>query len=414
MSRNLLFIIFISLALRLISLNQSLWLDEAISANVVKNYSYQNIVTQFSINDFHPPLFYLTLKSWTSVFGLSEVGLRSMSVLFSLITIFLVYKYFGFWSSILLSLNPLYLYYSQEARMYSMVTLFIFCAFLAFRKNKPLIYYIFTFLSLFTFYGSVFFFASVSLYFLIKKDYKKFIIYSLAPAFALLCLSPLLITQYQNSKEMLKTVLNWSSVLGPANLKNLLLIPIKFTLGRISFYPKFIYYFISFILAIPLWSILLIKSFKSKKPAFIFWTTLFIGFIFSLFTPMFQYFRFLYLIPFMCIIVNKNKFYSAIFLFFSCLYLFLPQFHREDWKGLVSTLPNTIYMITSASDPVKYYNSNMIIKDLSLEPSENSITVIPYITQIHGLNYSDNLNKLGYKKISTNNFRDLITENWSK
>jgi hypothetical protein len=414
MTRNLFIILIVSLILRLISLNQSLWLDEAISANVAKNYSYQNIITQFSTHDFHPPLFYLTLKSWTSIFGFSEIGLRSMSVFFALLTIVLMYLHFGFWPSLLLSLNPLFLYYSGEARMYSMVTFFVFFAFLAFRKNKPIIYYIFTFLSLFTFYGSIFFFASVSLYFLLKKDFKKFIIYSLAPTIALLFLSPLLIIQYQNSQEMLKTVLNWSSVLGPANLKNLLLIPIKFTLGRISFYPKIFYYFISFVLVVPLWIIIFFKSIKLTKVSFVFWSTLVIGFVFSLFTPMFQYFRFLYLVPFMCLILRKNYFYSLIFFIFSSIYLFIPQFHREDWKSLASSLPNTIYMIVSASDPVKYYNSNIIIKDLSIAPIENTITVVPYISEIHGLNYQNNLSELGYSKTSTQSFRELKTEIWSK
>ena len=414
MTKKIIFLIFITLALRLISLNQSLWLDETISANVVKNYSYQEIITKFGPGDFHPPFFYLTLKAWTSVFGFSEIGLRSLSVLFSLITIFLVYKNFGFWPSLLLSVNPLFVYYSQEARMYSMVTLLVLLSFLSFQKNKIFLYFLFTFLSLFTFYGLIFFFVSVSLYFLIKKDYKNFIIYSFAPALALIFLSPLLIIQYQNSRELLKSVLNWSSVLGTANLKNLLLIPVKFAIGRISFYPKIIYYLISAILVIPLWTILFFKSFKNRQVSFIFWSTLIIGFIFSLFTPMFQYFRFLYLLPFFCILLRKSYFYSFIFFIFSCIYLFNPAFHREEWKSLVASLPNTIYMIKTASDPVIYYNSNIKIIDLATPPTENKITVIPYISEIHGLDYQTNLQKLGYQKISTQSFRELTTEIWSK
>jgi uncharacterized membrane protein len=113
MDKKLLFLIVVSLLLRLISLNQSLWLDEAITANVVKNNSYQNIVTRFSPNDFHPPLFYLTQKTWSSVFGYSEVGLRSMSVTFAVLTVILVYLHFGFRPGLLLTLKQLYLYYSQ-------------------------------------------------------------------------------------------------------------------------------------------------------------------------------------------------------------------------------------------------------------------------------------------------------------
>ncbi|MFA7301267.1 MAG: hypothetical protein WC069_03090 [Candidatus Shapirobacteria bacterium] len=413
MTKKLLLLIFITLSLRLISLNQSLWLDEAISANVVKNYSYQNIITKFSPSDFHPPLYYLTLKSWSSVFGFSQIGLRSFSVFCSLLTIILVYLYFGFCPSLLLSLNPLCLYYSGEARMYSLVTMLVFLSFLSFKKNNKLLYVVFTFLSLSTFYGSIFFFASISLYFLLKKDYKNFIFYSLSPVLSLLILSPLLIVQYQNSREVLKSVLNWSSVLGSSNLKNLLLIPIKFTIGRISFYPKVIYYLISFVLVVPLWSLLFLKSFKSKQVSFVFWTTLFIGFIFSIFTPMFQYFRFLYLIPFLCIIINKNIFYSFIFLLFSSVYLFNPVFHREDWKSLSASLPSKVYMISSFADPIKYYK-NIEISDIRQPILENTITVVPYGESIHDFDHNNYLNNLGYKKISTNNFRELTSENWVK
>lgn len=134
MNKKIFLVIIIALVLRLISLNQSLWLDEAISANVVKNYSYTDILGKFSPSDFHPPLYYFTLKAWTSVFGFSEISLRFPSIIFSLITIYLVFRFFGFYPSLLLSLNPLYLYYSQEARMYSLVTLLVFCAYLAFKK----------------------------------------------------------------------------------------------------------------------------------------------------------------------------------------------------------------------------------------------------------------------------------------
>ena len=56
-------ILLFSLGLRLISIDQSLWLDEAISANVAK-LSIEKIIPTFSVGDFHPPLFYLVLNLW--------------------------------------------------------------------------------------------------------------------------------------------------------------------------------------------------------------------------------------------------------------------------------------------------------------------------------------------------------------
>jgi hypothetical protein len=394
----LLFLVII-FGLRLISLNQSLWLDEAISAQVTKTYSYTDIITKYSPSDFHPPLHYLTLKSWTSVFGYSEIALRMPSVIFSLITIYLVFRFFGFWPSILLALNPLYLYYSQEARMYSMVTLLVFCAFLAFKKQKIWLYYLFTFLSLSTFYGSVFFFAAISLYWLFQKKYRLFFIYSLAPFLSLLILSPLLWQQYQTSKILLVEVKNWALVLGPASLKNLLLILVKFVIGRISFYPKWAYYSIAFLVSLPLWFRVFINSFRRRPFAFIFWMSLFVGLIFSIFTPMFQYFRFLYLIPFFCLILEKNYFYNFIFLIFSLIYLFNPAFHRENWQAMAPTLPSDIYMIISAADPINYYRPDIKVHNLSTEiPSTSEITVLPYISEIHGVDYVSRLKSLGYQQ----------------
>ena len=415
MTKKLFLILLISLGLRLLSLNQSLWLDEAISANVVKNYSYSDIITKFSPSDFHPPLYYLTLKAWTSIFGYSEISLRFPSVIFSLITIYLVFKFFGFWPSLLLAFNPLYLYYSQEARMYSLVTLLVFCAYLAFKTNKLFIYYLFVFLSLSTFYGSVFFFAAISLYWLFKKNYKNFIIYSLAPGFSFLILSPLLWQQYQISKTLLVSVENWSLVLGPATFKNLLLILTKFTLGRISFYPKWLYYFISLIFTTPLWLLVFLRSFKQRKTAFIFWVTLAVAFVFSLFTPMFQYFRFLYLIPFLCLILHKNYFYTFIFLIFSLVYLLNSNFHREDWQSLSASLINPIYIIESVADPIKYYRPDLKINDLkSISPAESEITVIPYASEIHGFDYRQKLLSQDYQLIKETSFRELKSETWQK
>ena len=416
MKNKLFFLLFISLGIRLISLNQSLWLDEAISAQVVKTYSYSDIVSKFSPLDFHPPLFYLTLKTWTSVFGFSEIALRLPSVIFSLITIYLVYRFFGFSASLLLALNPLYLYYSQEARMYSLVTLLVFCAFLAFKKQKISLYFLFTFLSISTFYGSVFFFAAVSLYWFFKKKYRQFFIYSLAPFLSLLILSPLLWQQYQTSRLLLIEVKNWSSVLGPANLKNFLLILTKFTIGRISFYPKWIYYLIAFLVSTPLWVSVFISSFRRRPMGFIFWSSLFVGLIFSLFTPMFQYFRFLYLIPFMCLILKKNYFYNIIFLVFSLLYLFNPTFHREDWKTMAANLPSDVYMIISAADPINYYRSDIKIHNLSTDiPDSDLITVLPYISEIHGVDYVSRLESYGYSQKKIYSYDGSITkEIWEK
>ena len=71
-----------SFLLRIINLNQSLWLDEAIGALVVKDMNFIDIATKFAVADNHPPLYYLMLSLWTSIFGYSEISLRMPSVFF--------------------------------------------------------------------------------------------------------------------------------------------------------------------------------------------------------------------------------------------------------------------------------------------------------------------------------------------
>ncbi len=129
-------ILFLSLFLRLIGLNQSLWLDEAISANVAKNYSILEIPNNFSKSDFHPPLYYMMLSAWTDIAGESEISLRMPSVIFSMVTIYVVYLMGGVGAAALVGFNPLLVYYSQEARMYSMVTMLLILGIYFWQKRK--------------------------------------------------------------------------------------------------------------------------------------------------------------------------------------------------------------------------------------------------------------------------------------
>jgi len=92
MRKKLVILFIVSFLIRLIALNQSLWLDEATTAKVVSQFSFFNIIFKFSPFDFHPPLYYLFMKIWVSLFGLSEVSLRFPSIIFSLLTGLLIYK----------------------------------------------------------------------------------------------------------------------------------------------------------------------------------------------------------------------------------------------------------------------------------------------------------------------------------
>ncbi|MBI2464735.1 glycosyltransferase family 39 protein [Candidatus Shapirobacteria bacterium] len=394
--------------LYLAAASQSLWPDEAISANVAKNNSYLGIVSNFSKYDFHPPGYYLILKTWADIFGYSEVSLRIPSTIFTLITVFIVYKLGGIEAAMIVGFNPLIVYYSHETRMYALVTMLLTTSVFFLIRKEYLYSGLAAGLSFWVFYGSIFLTMGIGLYLLVNKRYKPLFQFSLGPILGILVISPLLFGQMKYSKEILGTVTNWSLVLGKANIKNLLLIPMKFTGGRISFYPKVVYYAI-----VGIWSAYVFsKLFKKNVYSFLFWASIALGTIFSIFTPMLQYFRFLYTIPLMGLAINKNKLIVAGSLLFSLVYISFPTFHREDWKTLSVNLPNKVYMIESFGDPLRYYKPNIEIIDIRKKPTESIITVIPYGEIIHGVDHQKILTEQGYRLVSRSVFRELVSETW--
>jgi uncharacterized membrane protein len=451
MNKKLLMIFIVAFLIRLVALNQSLWLDEAITAQVVKENSWLEILTRFSPYDFHPPLYYLLMKFWTSIFGYSEIFLRLPSVIFSLATGWVIYlicrrqkKFIDpLLATGLFLFNPLVVYYSQEARMYAMATFFITLAlyyFLKIIQNSKfkidfVFFNLFIAFSFLTFYGSIFLIAAFLLIFLFKKHLKYFLLSTFILALIFLLIFPLLYDQLINSKISLKQVTNWSLVLGKANLKNLLLIPLKFSIGRISFYPKSLYYLVAGIWTVFVFYFVIYAGLKNKIFGFLFISPLAFGFLVSFVTPLLQYFRFIYLIPIMAILLSDKDLgrfgrLSRLgrlgilggFLIFSLVYLFNPQFHREDWKSVARFVAGKkVYGIPSSLIGLRYYSANTEIVDIReirgiREIREDKeILVIPYTFEIYGLNNYQKLFKdggLNLKKKKT--FRGIEIESFAQ
>lgn len=109
-----------------IGLRQSVWFDEAYSIMIAKQ-PIAELIRLTSV-DAHPPLYYLTLKAWASLFGWSEAALRTMNVLFYGGAIFTagsaVKRMFGARAAVsallFVVLAPLIMRYGFEIRMYAM------------------------------------------------------------------------------------------------------------------------------------------------------------------------------------------------------------------------------------------------------------------------------------------------------
>jgi 4-amino-4-deoxy-L-arabinose transferase-like glycosyltransferase len=126
----LLLILALAAGLRFYNLgSQSLWSDEGNSAALASRSLAQ--IAQDAAQDIHPPLYYWLLRLWTSVFGLSEFGLRSLSATLGTLLVLLIYmlgtrlfnRTTGLAAAFVAAIAPFQVYYSQEARMYVLVAL---------------------------------------------------------------------------------------------------------------------------------------------------------------------------------------------------------------------------------------------------------------------------------------------------
>ncbi|MBI3396892.1 glycosyltransferase family 39 protein [Candidatus Woesebacteria bacterium] len=131
---NIYTIVAISLLIRVLYLNHhDFWFDEAFSWFVASK-NFKSIIIA-SVADNHPPLYYLILHLWMDVFGNSEVALRSLSLVFGLLSVPVFYKLaktfnekLSLFATLLFSISPLAVYYSAETRMYSLFLLLTLCS----------------------------------------------------------------------------------------------------------------------------------------------------------------------------------------------------------------------------------------------------------------------------------------------
>jgi hypothetical protein len=106
---------------------EPVWLDEAYSALLIRQPS----LAQAMADESNPPLYFLLLKGFCALFGDSPEALRTLSVLFGGAAVAAVVLYaararslwFALGAGVLLALSPYSLYYSQEARPYSLLIL---------------------------------------------------------------------------------------------------------------------------------------------------------------------------------------------------------------------------------------------------------------------------------------------------
>ena len=109
---------------------QSFWLDEAFTADLVSR-SFGDMLDGIAFSESTPPLYYALAWGWSRTFGITEFPLRSLSALLGTAAIPVAYalgaelrsRSEGLALAALAATSPLLVWYSQEARSYSLLFL---------------------------------------------------------------------------------------------------------------------------------------------------------------------------------------------------------------------------------------------------------------------------------------------------
>jgi uncharacterized membrane protein len=120
-------------ALRFATLGvQSYHHDEVVTASRILRAGFGHAMDQVWTGESTPPVFYALAWVWTQLVGTGEFGLRSISAAAGVASVPVAYligvelrgRRAGLWAAALVAVNPMMLWYSQEARAYALVALF--------------------------------------------------------------------------------------------------------------------------------------------------------------------------------------------------------------------------------------------------------------------------------------------------
>lgn len=348
-----LLIFCLALLLRVVISYQSFWHDEAATL-VISTLPFKQIIDAITA-DFHPPLFYMIMSVWMKLGVTTEWFLRLPNIFFGVVTAYvlgrMVYEttnreYAGLYAFLLLAINPLHVYYSQELRMYSLAALLGTTTWYFLIKKSPRAdtYWLITsLLGFYTFYGLWINWLIQILWLTYSKRLKVIHVFAFIGVAPWL---PVLFKQLEGGKFIQEMFPGWAVISGKTSIKSVSLIFLKFVTGRINIKGDNTLTAISAISVLYV-LFLVYKSLKIKESrVYAIWlfATLFIATSISFFTPILGYWRYITLIPpfiaLISIYVTDSK-RNAIWgigvnlIFGFCLVTFwmIPSFWREDWKS---------------------------------------------------------------------------------
>lgn len=383
------FILLLGIFLRLLNLDQSLWLDEA--AQVIE--SARPLYSQLDISgDFWPPFYHLLLHFWMAA-GKSEIWLRLLSVSIGVVTIYFFYKLVTGWISrkvallvsVILVVSPFHVWYSQEVRPYALVTLGGVLTTYFLLNQKWFKYTLSAALFMYSTYLAPFFLVTQGVYVIWFKR-KKLPEWVKCIGFAILTFLPWLPAFYRQfaiGRSLTSTLPGWSEAVSTPQIKALPLIFAKFSLGRITFDNKFLYGVIVVVMLL-LVVYLGYQAYKAEKSKTL--TILLLGglpillvFLSSFFLPVLAPQRVLFSLPFFYLILAlginslpKLKLLPlSVILLVSLYSLYLyntnPRFQRENWRAAVSFVEKysthealALFAFPEPFAPWQWYSRNIV------------------------------------------------------
>jgi mannosyltransferase len=140
----LVLLVALAAALRLPALGaQSFWSDEAITALLVRR-DFGSLLSGVAHTESTPPLYYVAAWLWAKAAGADETGLRLLSAVLGVLAVptaygaarALVSSRAGWIAGLLVAANPVLVWYSQEARAYSLLVLLCGLSFWAFVEAR--------------------------------------------------------------------------------------------------------------------------------------------------------------------------------------------------------------------------------------------------------------------------------------
>ena len=132
----------LGLALRIVGLRaKAYWTDEVATVDLVRG-GVGHAMSDLAHVENTPPLYYVLAWPWAHLFGTSEVGLRSLSTVFSVALIPIAYligeqlvgSRVGLVAAALVATNPMLVWYGQDARAYALLSLLTGVSFLLFLR----------------------------------------------------------------------------------------------------------------------------------------------------------------------------------------------------------------------------------------------------------------------------------------